>query len=212
MAIAGLLGVLLITLIATLAFGFVAGEEFAPESFARRSFWYYEIPLLHIQITPIDRDDETNELERYLRAQKYVAPSPPPSPRWDMVRVAQGATEVYQGDAAILCAYLDAVDQDGKFFWKLWSEQHPELARILWPAVARVAAQQLYLLVPEMFERAQSAEDPEAFSRELHRMLAERYRRLSEIQRRLGRDEIARTLHREALRHDRKTLRPQSQR
>jgi len=38
-------------------FGMVVGEEFSPDKFARRSFIYYEIPLLGIQVSPVYRDD-----------------------------------------------------------------------------------------------------------------------------------------------------------
>jgi hypothetical protein len=199
LGIAGVLGVLFIIFIATIAFGVVSGEEFSPGTFARRSFIYYEIPLIGLQITPIGRDDETNTLESYLCAQKLVPVNKSTKPRWDLVYAQRSGMEVFQGDAAILCAYLDAEDKEGDLYWKTWTENHPKLAKTLWPAVARVASQQLYIFTPEMFQLAKAANDPDSFSRELDRMLAGKYTHLGGIQQGLELHETAVELLTEAL-------------
>ncbi len=199
LGIATVVGILFIVFIATISFGVVSGEEFSPDSFARRSFVYYEIPLIGQQVTPIGRDDTTNALESYLCTQKLVPVKSSTKPRWDLVCARRGTMEVFRGDAAILCAYLDAEDKKGNHYWKTWTEEHPKLAKILWRAIARVAGQQLYIFAPEMLELAKAANDPNNFSRELDRTLARKYRGLGEIQQDLDQHETAVELLTEAL-------------
>ena len=62
--------------LATVLFGHVTGEEFCPSTFARRSFHYLEIPLLHVQVSPISRSDATQTLERTLQSQGYIPAAP----------------------------------------------------------------------------------------------------------------------------------------
>jgi len=185
--------------IATIAFGGVSGEEFSPDTFARRSFMYYEIPLIGKQVTPVDRDDKTNPLESYLCAQKLVPANKSTKPRWDLVYAQRSAQEVFRGDAAILCAYLDAEDKEGNLYWKTWTEDNPKLAKILWPAITRVAGQRLYLFAPEMLELAKAANAPDSFSRDLDRMLTQKYYHLGVIQQGMGLHETAVELLTEAL-------------
>jgi hypothetical protein len=217
LGIVGVLGVLFVIFYATIAFGVVDGEEFSPDTFERRSFIYYEIPLIGQQITPIGRDDTTNPLESYLCTQKLVPVNKSTKPRWDLVYARRSTVEVFRGDAAIFCAYLDAEDKEGNLYWKTWTEEHPKLAKILWPAVARVANQQLYIFAPEMLELAKTANDPQSLSRELDRTLARKYLHLGAMQQELGQHETAVELLTEALNYapnddDLKQRRAESQR
>lgn len=194
----GTLGLALVIFFATCLFGFISGEEFSADSFSRRSFYYYQIPLIHIQVSAIDRSDETNALESYLRAKKYVPVKKTGEPRWDLVFASRAQIVIAQGDAAILCAYLDLEDK-GDLYWQKWTEEHPKVARILWPAVARVASQQLYIFTPDMLELAKDAGDVNAFNRDLDRMLAQKYSDLASIQQQLGHHETAIELLDEAI-------------
>lgn len=49
--IVGSLGLVVVIGIAN--FGLVNGEEFAPDTFERRSYWYFELPLVRLKVTPI---------------------------------------------------------------------------------------------------------------------------------------------------------------
>ena len=49
--IVGLLGATLLVFVVTVLFGAVHGVEFCPQTFERRSYSYYELPLVHIQMT-----------------------------------------------------------------------------------------------------------------------------------------------------------------
>jgi hypothetical protein len=186
---------------ATLMFGHVTGEECCPSTFARRSFHYLEIPLLHVQVSPITRSDATQSLERTLQAQGYIPATPAAECRWDLVHSSRAGSGSVRGDAAILCAYLDAVDDDGDRYWESWTKDHPESAKVLWPAVARVAGQQLYIFIPELMSLARSASNAERLGREIGHTLTRQYARLAAAQQQLGDAESAVELYDAALQY-----------
>jgi hypothetical protein len=201
--IAATLGLAVAVLIATLLFGQQGGEEFSPDTFSRRSFFYFQIPLVGIQVTPIFRDDTTNSLENYLVAGKFVKRTPTDNPRWDLVTALSAGSKVVRGDAEILCSYLGMADENSRLVWQHWSDTNPEAAKVLWPPVAQLARQQLYLLVPELFELASAESDPKTLAGKLDQSLARQYRRLAEIQEKLGNRERALELQNYARQHDR---------
>jgi hypothetical protein len=171
---------------ATLLFGHIGGEEFCPAKFARRSFYYLEIPLVGLQVTSITRDDRTSDLERDLTQNGLVPTVRPGEPDWDLVYTVHSGVTTLRGDAAILCGYLDAKDNQGEQYWKIWTEKHPELAKVLWPLVAQTARRQLYLFVPELFELAAQATDPAQLDGDLRAVLSRNYVRFAENQQQLG--------------------------
>src|SRR5262245_30912417 len=67
-----ILGVLVLIGGVTGIFGMVTGVEFSPNAFERRSFYYYEVPILGIQIWPVVRTDTTGALEKHLATNKLV--------------------------------------------------------------------------------------------------------------------------------------------
>jgi hypothetical protein len=194
-------GLAVVVLIATLLFGQHGGEEFCPDRFTRRSFFYFQIPLVGIQVTPIFRDDTTNSLENYLVAGKFVSRTSTDNPRWDLVTALSAGSQVVRGDAEILCSYLDTTGDNGGLYWQHWSDTNPVAAKILWPLVAQLARQQLYLFVPELFELASAESDPKALARKLDGSLARQYLRLATIQQQLGHHDTARELLNHARRH-----------
>lgn len=224
-------------------FGHLQGEEFAAESFDRREFEYYEIPLVRIQVTPIYRSPTTGSLESLLVRRGYLGTAdpteqaatsadPPRSAtggggshhndnsenfddtkdhnntkdrgdtkgnvsdpgddqRWDLVLARRGQTISARGDAQILCQYLDAKLASGVSLWQQWTEDHQDLAAVVWPLVARLARQRMYVLVPEVFDRAERGGDPELVRREICQSLAEAFRQLAVAQQQQGRHQVA---------------------
>ena len=152
-SLVGGLGLLLVIAVCTVTFGRVEGEEFSPHTFQRRRFRYVEIPLLGIQVWPIDRQDTTNDLEQHLRLLPGIVESPTVK-RWDLGRVRRTGQDWEEGDVLILCMYLDAVDAKEQLHWYTWSLEHPELAAELWPVVGQLAQKQMYPLVPVAFRLA----------------------------------------------------------
>ena len=200
----GLLGILLIGIVlvyAVLYFGSVNGEEFSPDSFKRRRFAYLELPLFGIQITPIRHTDDTEDLEKYLVAEKLLPKAAHPENRWDLVMASVGRRSLTQGDARILCQYLDARNKDGDSVWLKWSEDHVEMSKVLWPAVAKVARQELYSFVPELFVLARSCSEPDQLQQTIDRMLADKYYLTAETLAALDQQDIAAELFTEVLHH-----------
>jgi hypothetical protein len=200
----GLLAILslsAVVLLATFLFGQHGGEEFCPDTFARRSFYYFQIPLLGFQVTPVLRDDTTNSLENYLLTHKFITPNPTGNPRWDLVTANSSSTGLVRGDAEILCSFLDTTNENESPYWQHWSDRYPEAARVFWPLVAQLARQQLYLFVPELFELAERESDPGQLAENLNRSLARQYLRLAEIQERLGHHDMTRELRQHARQH-----------
>jgi hypothetical protein len=166
MAVAGLviLALTMVLLLAAFFFGGVTGEEFNPETFQRRRFQFYEIPLLRVQIWPLSRSDASGELEKLARAQGYVATKLPTDAQWHLFSFRRGAAASPPFDAQILQRYLDAIDDSRNQYWHLWSTAHPQRAKLFWPHVSRFARLRLYVVLPHLFEIARTAEDDASFT------------------------------------------------
>ncbi len=171
--------------LATFQYGLVSGEEFAPDTFERRSYWYYELPLVQLKLTPVFRSVQQNQLEAALVNDKYITQQPPPK-RWDLVAAQRGGGLWRKGDAQILCHYLDAWDPNPKknmtSFWETWTSDHPTLAKVLWPEVVTLARRDLYYLIPSLFERALAHEKPQSLQNDLNLILARNYHVLAETE------------------------------
>lgn len=192
-------GAAILMLLTIVTMGMVTGEEFSPNTFQRRFFVYYQLPLVRIQITPVSRNNATNRLQRFLISHGLVPQSPTTSPRWDVVHANGAGIGHWSGDAAILCHYLDQRDDDGNSRWLRWSKNHPKLAKCLWPTVAHVARQQLYALVPDLIHLAQTTDEPAQFDEQISLQLANAYLWLGETHQQLAQHARAVTYFTEAL-------------
>jgi hypothetical protein len=191
----------LIALIGTLIFGHITGEEFAPDTLERRSYTYYELPIFRIQVSSVTRETSRGPLEQALVDKKYISISNPPK-RWDLIRSFRHGTLWRQGDARILCQYLDAQDSAQANPWLGWTDSHPDLATILWPEVAKLAREDLYWVTPDLFELAASVTEPDAFRGDLNCVLARRYQELADIEMELKNVETAQRFQGESLRYE----------
>jgi hypothetical protein len=163
-----LTGCAVVIVLATFLFGYVTGYEFNPQTFARRRFGFYEIPLVRLQVTPLFRVDSNGEVEDLVQTQKYVTPRPGAAEEWHLMTFHRSTHTPPPTDAQILGRYLDAETSESGTYWYEWSVQHPDLAPILWPEVARLARLELYVLMPPLFELARQAEDdPKVFAADL---------------------------------------------
>lgn len=164
----GLLGATFFVYVITVTFGAVHGVEFCPQTFERRSYSFYELPLVGIQLTAKRNEDLTTTAETFLTSQKYITPPPGGQQDWHIVVGSRGPRLLRQGDAHILTTYLDSKDSKDFHRWVKWSEDHPPLAKIFWPAVQRLASHELYVFVPALFELAKTIDDPQKLQQELH--------------------------------------------
>jgi len=207
-----LFSVTIVAFYVTTFFGTVQGEEFAPDTFERREFHYYEVPLLGLQVSPIHRSDGTGDLENYLLGEKILTDeSGSKETRWDLVRAHRGlipdrSRSIAQGDAQILCRYFDAMDGQGEKIWLQWSKKNEALAKVLWPTVAKLARQQLYVFTPDVLAVARDAADAAELEEKIVELLSAKYLDLAVCQQRLGDHELAVELFTESLSYDPDTV------
>jgi len=164
---------------ATFLFGRVEGTEFSPETLTRRRFGYYELPIFGLQVSPLDRTPLASNMEQFLLKNKYATPIKPE--KWDLIAGAQGAVTVNPRGASILCAYFDALDNASQPYWLGWSQNHPQLAAILWPEVITVARLRRYELIPDMMHLALLADEkqPQKFQTELQQQMVDQSMKLA---------------------------------
>ena len=159
--------------IGTLLSGFVVGTEFSPYSLKTRSFTYYELPIIHWQVTPIKRTTTTGPVETYLMDNGIVPPmNSLKSDQWHLADVIGGGALRQRGDAGLLTSYLENSRHD----WEAWSKKHPELAQEFWPVVFRLARRNDYVLIPQLFDLVKDCDVAEDFKTRGNRLLVERYR------------------------------------
>lgn len=80
------------------------------------------------------------------------------SVRWDVVWVQRGSQARRDADAALLDHQL-GLRNGNVVYWKQWSQDHPELAGVLWPRIAKLARRELYVLIPGLIERIRAIKD-----------------------------------------------------
>ncbi|MBW8883472.1 MAG: hypothetical protein JF612_01570 [Planctomycetia bacterium] len=171
-SILGALGVTLLVFLATVTFGAVHGTEFCPQTFERRSYSYYELPLVHLQMTGERHEDLTGDTEKHVTSNKYITQAGSGKKDWHVLIGSRGTRLRRPGDAGILLQYLDAEESNNVYRWVRWSEQNNNLAKVLWPAVQRVALHDMYIFVPDLFELAKSMDDPMQLQQQLDQFVA----------------------------------------
>jgi len=181
--------------------GSVRGSEFSPTHFQQRDFRFYEIPLVHLQITPIRRSVSTPGTANFLR-QKSMVQTPKGQPAyWHLVSIGRGISEPTAADAQFLIDQIQ-MEQDGVLYWENWSTDHPKSATILWPIVQKLAKRELYVLLPKMFEIAQGYhqgnQSPTELKSDFDSYLISQYTSLIQDMVAADRDEVALQLVAEA--------------
>jgi hypothetical protein len=73
-----------------------------------------------------------------------------------------------------LLKYLDAAESGDRRRWVHWSENHAELAKILWPAVQQLALSEAYVFVPDLFDLTKAIDCDEEFQQAAQSLVAER--------------------------------------
>jgi hypothetical protein len=170
--IAGTAGLLFLGFLAIMIFGNVLGTEFCPHTFERRGFAFLEIPFTGIQISSIDRRTDSGLVELHIIKQGYLVPDHTEPKTWHLLSLTRFRGTYTEGDAELLMKYLDAQNDKDEHAWLKWSETHPKLAKILWPAVAKAAQGDDYLVVPDLFSHARSTNDPVELQKKLDGTLA----------------------------------------
>jgi hypothetical protein len=158
----------------------VHGTEFCPQTFERRTYSYYELPIVGIQITGEKHQDVTGDTEKAITANNWLATASSPNQAsttkkdWHVLVGSRGTRLRRPGDAGILMLYLDATQPGNDRRWLRWSDEHKELAKSLWPAVQRLALREMYLFVPDLFDLAKRIDDPALLQKALDQLVAQK--------------------------------------
>lgn len=177
--------------------GYVAGSEFSPTRFQQREFSFYEIPLLHIQITPIQRSGSTPAAATYVRQTGLIPRLKKTEEDWHLVSISRGLGSEKPRDPKLLMDQLELGGNDE--YWRTWSKNKPEHAKILWPLIQKLSIRELYLLMPSLFETAQIEQSAAELQASLDAQLQSEYVKLVEDMRAAERDDLADALLSEAM-------------
>ena len=179
--------------------GYISGYEFAPSHFEQREFSFYEIPLIHLQITPVKRKDTTPAAATYVRMTTLKNVPRGPATTWHLVSISRGLTGQTVSDANLLLQQL-LMDDPNSSYWQTWSKQHPGNSAILWPIIQQLAQRELYVLIPMVFQIAEANSDSSTqMQKILDKRLAEEYVTLIKDMREAKNGDIAAELLAEAL-------------
>lgn len=190
--------VLLWALVRTM--GHVEGEEFSPTHFRSRTFSFYEIPIIHWQVTPIVRASSTPPAALLLTQKNWISPPATPPATWHLVSLSRGGRDPQEDDAALLLSQLRLHGHGGPF-WSQWSQDHPALAAELWPMIGTLSQRELYILIPRLLELVRSIDSVDTLRETQRQYLQQEYASLVRDMRAAGRDDLADALTLEAA-HD----------
>lgn len=147
-----------ISFMVTVTLGSIYGQEFSPQTFAQRNFNYVQIPWIHKQIWPLDRQTTTNELCLYLRRNSII-PKTSETEVWHLTYDNFTPSTSRELDSSILAQYLNDYDELGHLTWLEWTEENDTMARLFWPVVAMSARNNEYLIMPSLFRTAKRADN-----------------------------------------------------
>lgn len=126
----------------------VTGEEFCPQTFQLRDFYYKRMPWIKTIVSPTNLNLKplpvsTSVLQHVKRL---------PDERWDIVHVSEGVQQDIRPPKILIQAISSSTSTGA--FWDSWSTKHPDLAAVTWPIVQQAAVSQTYELIPDILESA----------------------------------------------------------
>ena len=157
MWVVGILALIVLPIIVIYLFvgGQIFGEEFSPDDFSRRQFSYNVMPLFKVTLRGIQHQNSTSAFEQSLVTGGWIT-VPPETKRWHLIYDSGPQNDSPDFDASILTSLLNESTTDGANFWQTWNDTHPKLGKILWPAVAKLARNNLYWATPDILQAAKN--------------------------------------------------------
>lgn len=178
--------------------GYVQGVEFSPTHFQQREFSFYEIPLIHSQITPIKRTSTTPRTATYVRQNGLIPASFGAPTVWHLASISWGLSASTPADAQLLVDQLE-LGASSSDYWRSWSKDHPQQAKVFWPIIQKLAIRELYMLMPPLFEIAQNDQSPEDLDNAVKERLQQDYFELIQDMRTAKKADLAQELLAEAI-------------
>ncbi len=151
-----------------------SGEEFSPDDFSRRSFTYNRVPGLGWVLRKKRHMDLTGPLERNLISSGLIVPATNDPKVWhlcdDFSDSFPSKAVPIDYDSRLLTGYLDLESSSGGSYWDQWNDDHPQVAKVLWPMVADLARKNCYLGIPDLMRAAMAMESDQVT--EFNRLVA----------------------------------------
>ncbi len=151
-----------------LALGQIEGVEVCPHTFQLRYFSYWRPPL-----SPLGFGKTVSVSDEFAIALSLTGtftPTATNQQRWDLVRDNYSAAGPQRDlGARYLADHFRRAAPGGDSHWVQWSRDHQACAAVFWPWVSRLAVDELYIVLPELFQYAELADtsDSVAFERQL---------------------------------------------
>ncbi len=127
--------------------GLASAVEFSPDRFCHRSFRYYVRGGL--QVWPATTTEWYSPVDRYVHDSGFVSAAFG-EPRWHLSKGFAPGVRGWHGQARRM--YREIGCWAGSDRWVIWSKEHPELAKILWPQVTTWAQNERYTEIADLFE------------------------------------------------------------
>lgn len=166
--------------------GFIQGQEVCPYTFQIRRFSYWQPTFFkhgYLKTTQLN--------DRFILALSLTGTAPPPiaAERWDLCGDNYTSRLSRDVAASFLASVISRQDASGEYRWVVWSQQHPDLATVLWLWVQRLAIARAYVVCPAVFQHAleHESDTPESFSASLEALISDEIMSLQQASAAAGR-------------------------
>jgi len=162
-----------------------SGEEFSPDDFSFRSFSYRYEPITGTVFSGRSYSPNPRNWLPNLVKSQLIKPVCNKEKKWDLVHdngyYYSGSS--VDSDARFLVDYLSLQNESGENTWTTWNAEHPDLAKVLWPLIAQMARDDMYLVLSDVFTFVlkSNASKPEKFQADLHQEVAKAYLKLGKF-------------------------------
>ena len=162
-----------------------SGKEFSPDDFSVRDFAYRFEPITGTVLS--GRTFEKNDAWQLpkLVADKFVKPVYKKEKTWHLIsdngNYFRGVSA--DSDAHFLFEFLKLRDENDENTWTAWNSENPKLAKVLWPLIAEMARDEMYLVVGDVLTFVIDSEysDPKKFEADLRQEVAKAYLKLGKF-------------------------------
>ena len=162
-----------------------SGKEFSPDDFSARYFTYHYEPITETVLSGRTFSKDSGGWLPNLVADKLVKPVYKKEKTWHLIHdngnYFRGAS--VDSDARFLINFLSLRNENGENTWTAWNSENPKLAKVLWPFIAEMARDEMYLVVGDVFSFVLDADvsKPKTFQADLQREVAKAYLKLGKF-------------------------------
>ena len=169
-----------------LIFGcYYSGKEFSPDDFSFRSFTYRYEPITGTVLSGRTFEPETRGWLPMLVQDKFIKTVNKKEKTWHLIHDNGNyfGSASADSDARLLIDFLGLQNESGENTWTAWNSEHPDLAKILWPVIAEMARDDMYLVLGDVFSFVLTADTskPEKFQTDLQQEVAKAYLKMAKF-------------------------------